>query len=152
MTERAVDPLAVCIDAIYGFQKPRAAAFIDEATCIGCTLCIQACPVDAIVGAARQMHTVVAAWCTGCELCIPPCPVDCIGMLPPTGRIEDPQVAAAKARRRHQFHLLRLGREQGEKAERLAARSAAIQLSVAAETKRVLIAAAIARARKLNAS
>ncbi|HEX5362741.1 MAG TPA: electron transport complex subunit RsxB [Gallionella sp.] len=60
--------------------KPRAVAFIDENTCIGCTLCIQACPVDAIVGAAKQMHTIVAAECTGCELCLPPCPVDCISM------------------------------------------------------------------------
>lgn len=59
-----------------------AVAFIDEAACIGCTKCIQACPVDAIVGASRAMHTVVAAECTGCELCIPPCPVDCIVMQP----------------------------------------------------------------------
>jgi len=57
-------------------------AFIDEAACIGCTKCIQACPVDAIVGASRHMHTVIAADCTGCELCIPPCPVDCIVMQP----------------------------------------------------------------------
>src|SRR5450631_2914178 len=57
-------------------------ARIDEATCIGCTLCIQACPTDAIVGAAKLMHTVVADRCTGCELCLPPCPVDCIAMLP----------------------------------------------------------------------
>lgn len=57
-------------------------AVIDEAVCIGCTKCIQACPVDAIVGASRYMHTVIAADCTGCELCIPPCPVDCIDMQP----------------------------------------------------------------------
>ena len=50
--------------------------------CIGCTLCIQACPVDAIVGAAKQMHTVISNECTGCELCLPPCPVDCIAMVP----------------------------------------------------------------------
>lgn len=60
--------------------KPKSVALIDETTCIGCTLCIQACPVDAIVGAAKQMHTVIAAECTGCELCISPCPVDCISM------------------------------------------------------------------------
>ena len=60
----------------------RAIARIDEATCIGCTLCIQACPTDAIVGAAKLMHTVIADRCTGCELCLPPCPVDCIAMLP----------------------------------------------------------------------
>ncbi len=64
----------------HGVEKPRAVAFIDEQTCIGCTLCIQACPVDAIVGAAKQMHTVVEAECTGCELCVAPCPVDCITM------------------------------------------------------------------------
>ena len=57
-------------------------AWIDEAVCIGCTKCIQACPVDAIVGASKFMHTVIAAECTGCELCIPPCPVDCIELHP----------------------------------------------------------------------
>ena len=61
--------------------KPKSVAIIDENTCIGCTLCIQACPVDAIVGAAKQMHTIVADLCTGCELCLPPCPVDCIEMV-----------------------------------------------------------------------
>ncbi|HEU0187544.1 MAG TPA: electron transport complex subunit RsxB [Gallionellaceae bacterium] len=62
--------------------KPKSVAFIDENTCIGCTLCLQACPVDAIVGAAKQMHTIVASECTGCELCVAPCPVDCISMVP----------------------------------------------------------------------
>ncbi|MDX9740558.1 MAG: electron transport complex subunit RsxB [Gammaproteobacteria bacterium] len=65
-----------------GAIKPKTLAVIDEQRCIGCTLCIQACPVDAIVGAAKQMHTVVAAECTGCDLCRPPCPVDCIEMVP----------------------------------------------------------------------
>ena len=65
-----------------------AVAFIDESTCIGCTKCIQACPVDAIVGASRHMHTVIAADCTGCELCIPPCPVDCIVMRPAPGGVQ----------------------------------------------------------------
>ena len=64
-----------------GIEKPKAIALIDEATCIGCTKCIQACPVDAILGASKLMHTVVADLCTGCELCLPPCPVDCIEML-----------------------------------------------------------------------
>ena len=63
-------------------EKPKQVAIIDEQTCIGCTLCIQACPVDAIVGAAKQMHTVVEPLCTGCELCVKPCPVECIHMLP----------------------------------------------------------------------
>ncbi len=63
-------------------EKPPAVAVIDEQQCIGCTLCIQACPVDAIVGAAKQMHTVIASECTGCELCVPPCPVECIHMEP----------------------------------------------------------------------
>lgn len=67
--------------------KGKEVAFIDENTCIGCTLCLQACPVDAIVGAAKQMHTIIAAECTGCELCVPPCPVDCISMLPVQGDI-----------------------------------------------------------------
>ncbi|MBA3032206.1 MAG: electron transport complex subunit RsxB [Gammaproteobacteria bacterium] len=66
----------------HGIEKPKSVAIIDEQTCIGCTLCIQACPVDAIVGAAKQMHTVIADQCTGCELCLPPCPVDCILMVP----------------------------------------------------------------------
>ena len=64
----------------HGVEKPPQVAVIDEQTCIGCTLCIQACPVDAIVGAAKQMHTIVADLCTGCELCLPPCPVECISM------------------------------------------------------------------------
>lgn len=62
--------------------KPKSVALIDESTCIGCTLCIQACPVDAIVGAAKQLHTVISSECTGCELCLAPCPVDCISMEP----------------------------------------------------------------------
>jgi electron transport complex protein RnfB len=63
-------------------EKPPAVAVIDEQACIGCTLCLQACPVDAIVGAAKQLHGVITAECTGCELCLPPCPVDCIDMVP----------------------------------------------------------------------
>jgi electron transport complex protein RnfB len=66
-------------------MKRAAVAVIDESRCIGCTLCIDACPVDAIVGAAQLMHTVVEPWCIGCDLCVPPCPVDCIEMVPTRG-------------------------------------------------------------------
>jgi len=62
-------------------EKPKQVAVVDENTCIGCTLCVQACPVDAIVGAAKQMHTIVSSLCTGCELCVAPCPVECISMV-----------------------------------------------------------------------
>jgi electron transport complex protein RnfB len=66
----------------HGVPKPKSIAIIDEKTCIGCTLCIQACPVDAILGSAKHMHTIIEKECTGCELCLPPCPVDCIEMVP----------------------------------------------------------------------
>jgi electron transport complex protein RnfB len=86
---RAPKPL----DTTRGITKAPAVAMIDEAWCIGCTLCIQACPVDAIAGAAKVMHTVIAAECTGCELCIPPCPVDCIQMV----AVERPDNRRARA-------------------------------------------------------
>ncbi len=70
------------LNADNGAEKPKMVAVIDEQNCIGCTLCIQACPVDAILGAAKHMHTVIARECTGCELCLAPCPVDCIHMTP----------------------------------------------------------------------
>jgi H+/Na+-translocating ferredoxin:NAD+ oxidoreductase subunit B len=78
ITGRPVVPL----DASCGAHAPLSVARVDEAWCIGCTLCIVACPVDAIVGAAKRMHTVLPSLCTGCELCLPPCPVDCIDMIP----------------------------------------------------------------------
>ena len=74
------DPMP--LDEEVGEQKGKAVAVIDEQWCIGCTLCIQACPVDAILGASKQMHTILAEECTGCELCLDPCPVDCIRMVP----------------------------------------------------------------------
>ncbi len=70
------------LDPERGEEKPKTVVRIDEQLCIGCTLCIQACPVDAILGAAKQMHTVIESECTGCNLCIPPCPVDCINIVP----------------------------------------------------------------------
>ncbi|MGD2119383.1 MAG: electron transport complex subunit RsxB [Chromatiales bacterium] len=74
------DPLPMADQA--AAEKPKAIAYIVEEECIGCTLCLQACPVDAILGSAKSMHTVIASECTGCELCIPPCPVECIHMHP----------------------------------------------------------------------
>ena len=78
----------------FGLEGPRTVAFIDEAWCIGCTLCIEACPTDAIFGTNKRMHTVIEAYCTGCELCLPVCPVDCIKLetiaVSPTGADQNP--------------------------------------------------------------
>jgi electron transport complex protein RnfB len=121
-----------------------AVAVIDEERCIGCTLCIQACPVDAIVGATKLMHTVIAAACTGCELCVPPCPVDCIEI-----RAIGPRDAAARdaataaARRRYEARNVRLTRLAEEKA----AKSAAQREEAATRRKRETIAKAVERAR-----
>ncbi|MEQ3659697.1 MAG: electron transport complex subunit RsxB [Glaciecola sp.] len=73
---------AIPLDAAHGVEDVKKVAFIREDECIGCTKCIQACPVDAILGAAKQMHTIIVDECTGCDLCVDPCPVDCIDMLP----------------------------------------------------------------------
>ncbi len=107
--------------------KPKSVAFIDENLCIGCTLCLPACPVDAISGASKQMHTIIAPLCTGCELCVAPCPVDCISMMPlpqttQSGQsARDEKHAAAKAaRERYEFRHERIERDQREKAGRLA--------------------------------
>ena len=99
-----------------GEHTPRVLAIIREEECIGCTKCIQACPVDAILGAAKLMHTVISAECTGCELCLPPCPVDCIDLLPhhPAVPYDDwpwPEYARTEvelARKRTTFRLVRL--------------------------------------------
>jgi electron transport complex protein RnfB len=122
-----------------------AVAVIDEARCIGCTLCIQVCPVDAIVGAAKLMHTVIAAQCTGCELCLAPCPVDCIEIRPaPRAPGETREAATADARRRCEARNLRYGRLEEEKAAGTAARRAA----AAEARKRETIARALDRARQ----
>jgi electron transport complex protein RnfB len=117
------------LNPVNGVEKPRARAFIDEAICIGCTLCIQACPVDAIIGAAKQMHTVVPDLCTGCDLCVAPCPVDCISMIEVTpgrtGWDAWSQEQADAARERHDFRQQRLLREKQENDDRLAAKAAA---------------------------
>ena len=89
---------AKLLDPRYGVEQPRRVAVIDEARCIGCTLCIQACPVDAIVGAPKLMHTVVTELCSGCDLCLPPCPVDCIDMVAAPAPWTAADAAAAKAR------------------------------------------------------
>jgi electron transport complex protein RnfB len=148
----------------HGQERERPVAVIDEATCIGCTLCIQACPVDAIVGAAKQMHTVVPELCTGCDLCVAPCPVDCITMVSvtpgKTGWDAWSATAADAARERYHQRAQRLVREKAENEARLAAKAAAklreldneSALSPEAlaekERKRAIIQAALERARQ----
>jgi len=156
---RAIIP----INPVNGVERARPVAFIDEALCIGCTLCIQACPVDAILGATKQMHTILPDLCTGCDLCVAPCPVDCITMLPVTGERTGwdawSQQQADAARARHDFRTMRLARERRENDARLAAKAAVKMQEVTAlegntdaelaekERKRAIIAAAIERAR-----
>ena len=88
-------------------MRRAAVALIDESRCIGCTLCIDACPVDAIVGASQLMHTVVEPWCIGCALCVPPCPVDCIAMAPARGEWNAALKRAAGARGRARKRRIR---------------------------------------------
>lgn len=152
----------VALDPANGAEGPRRLAIIDEAWCIGCTLCIKACPVDCIVGAPKLMHTVIEPLCTGCELCIPVCPVDCIALVDATpGRsgwdawgIE----LAREARERYAAHQSRSARSARENDERLAAKATAkladlenastISDPVALERKRAVIEAAMKRARE----
>jgi electron transport complex protein RnfB len=101
-----------------GVEQAPLVALIDEDVCIGCTKCIQACPVDAIVGAAKRMHTIIASECTGCELCLPPCPVDCIALVPiapaPLARAQV-LARAAHARERFEERNVRLARARDGK-------------------------------------
>jgi electron transport complex protein RnfB len=145
---------AKLLDPRYGVEQPRRVALIDEARCIGCTLCIQACPVDAIVGAPKLMHTIVTELCSGCDLCVPPCPVDCIDMVSAIGddALWDRPRADA-ARERFEWRRARLERERSERAERLARRALDARRSdPEAEKKRAVIRAAIERARAKRAA
>ncbi|MCW5621825.1 MAG: electron transport complex subunit RsxB [Burkholderiales bacterium] len=164
---RAVVPL----NPAHGVEGPRSAAWIDEASCIGCTLCIQACPTDAIVGAAKQMHTILIEHCTGCELCIAPCPVDCIELLPmqtlarrgaPSAAVLTAQLVAdesARWRARHDWRRQRVARERQEREQRLAHKALeklrmldAMTEDADIERKRAVVRAAIERARERAAA
>jgi electron transport complex protein RnfB len=130
---------ALPLDTSRGTTQPFALAFIDEATCIGCTLCIQVCPTDAIVGAAKQMHTIIADRCTGCELCLPPCPVDCIALLA-AGR--DWTIADAdRARERYDSRRERLSRKTPSR------RPVSTAPAGTRDERKAAVAAALARAR-----
>ncbi|VTY40083.1 Electron transport complex subunit RsxB [Xylophilus ampelinus] len=138
----------------FGTEGPRMLAVIDEAWCIGCTLCLDACPTDAIVGMNKRMHTVIAPHCTGCELCIPVCPVDCIALEPATpgrtGWNAWSAEQAATARRRYEIHSARRpvdGRETPISSETAPAKDAG-----ASERKRSVVEAALARARQAAAA
>jgi len=150
-----------------GIEGPRTIAIIDEAWCIGCTLCIAACPTDAIVGANKRMHTVVEPYCTGCELCIPACPVDCISLEPIdinlSGWASWPQALADLARQRYDARTARLKREATEHDERLAAKAVQKLADLPAHTKgtehatevdrkRAIIEAALAKAKSRQAN
>jgi electron transport complex protein RnfB len=133
-----LDVPAIPLDLSRGAWRPLALALIDEATCIGCTLCLQACPTDAIVGATKQMHTVISAHCTGCELCLPPCPVACIAMIPADR--EWTRVDAARARERFAAHNARLATEG-------ARQSARKRATDARDERKAAVARALVRAR-----
>ncbi|MBA4110741.1 MAG: ferredoxin [Leptothrix sp. (in: Bacteria)] len=152
------------LSAAHGTEGPRYLAVIDENWCIGCTLCIKACPVDCIVGAAKQMHTVIEDLCTGCELCIPACPVDCISLVPvsdaqtaPTGWAAWSPALAQQAQGRYEFHQLRVEQARQDNDARLQAKAERKLANLAEESrltdpaqlddKRSVIEAALARAR-----
>jgi Na+-translocating ferredoxin:NAD+ oxidoreductase subunit B len=114
----------------FGVHKPKHVAFIVEEDCIGCVKCIAACPVDAILGAAKLMHTVIAVECTGCELCVAPCPVDCIIMKPLTIQLSPEQKTAQKltAKSRYEARNRRKENEALEKVEKVRKQKEALLL------------------------
>lgn len=143
------------LNTVHGIPKARSAAFINEEQCIGCTFCIQACPVDAIAGAAKHLHTVITDECTGCERCLAPCPVDCISMIPiapyPAGQAQEmKQQAADRARVRHRYRLQRLERDKRMQADKFAKKSIMAKQSSStrdsAQLKKAAIQAALERA------
>ena len=131
----------VPVDPRFGVTKPPAVAAIDETLCIGCTLCIEACPVDAIAGAAKLMHTVIARDCTGCELCLPPCPVDCISLAPTGAQPTRAERRSAAGQARNRF----LGREARRAPEPTARRPASRAANPNVDQR--IVRTAIARAR-----
>jgi len=146
----------IALDPACGFEGPRSVARIEAEHCIGCTKCIQACPVDAIIGASKRMHTVIASLCTGCDLCVPPCPVDCIVIEPLTPQPEPVWSAGEQRGARDRYHARarRLARVAGERDQRLTTRASAkldaLETEAAdaeTERKRAVIEAALARAR-----
>jgi electron transport complex protein RnfB len=150
---------AQALNPLNGHEGPRRLAVIDEAWCIGCTLCLKACPVDCIVGGPKSMHTVIEPLCTGCELCIPACPVDCISLVDAnpgdagrTGWDAWSPAQADEARERFDFHRTRLARDEQQRQARMAARSAAPAAATSeVSVKSSVIEAALARARERKA-
>ncbi len=145
-----LDRRPLALDAECGVEQARSVAVVDEAWCIGCRLCIEACPVDAIVGAPKRMHTVIESECTGCELCLPPCPVDCIRMVPARS---GPQSATAwlktradSARRRYESRNRRLAGEASRRARR-----GRVNRAPPLSKRKADIEAAIARVRRRRA-
>ncbi|MBI3562599.1 MAG: electron transport complex subunit RsxB [Gammaproteobacteria bacterium] len=134
------------LNEAYGRHGPKTVVVIDELLCIGCTLCIQACPVDAILGAAKLMHTVITEECTGCNLCLAPCPVDCIHSIPAPQPLDTTlaKQKSAIARERHRWHLTRLEIRKKHETERK--QQASPQKTTAtANSRKAAIAAAVQR-------
>ena len=124
---RLLDRPILPLDPECGTEGPMQLAWIREDDCIGCLKCVLACPVDAIVGASKRMHTVIAEACTGCGLCLPPCPVDCIDLIAAPAHRNAMQEADS-SRRRYVLRAQRLAREDAERDARLAARRNADRL------------------------